>query len=209
MSQAAAMLIEVQVEARTVATSKVTELRPVPVWCPLPRADEDPRVNCVGWVAGRQTARTDGVLVTTTWCWVDLDTPADLVSRPSDALRLDRLPADAGRLWALSRPRSLEWLTRELETKRRFRTSLDLGAINERRAAAFTGARGQGPRRREPLFGRAWWVPDAASSTRDSTLGALDDRFVLIVRGGESAPELNFVDEAEAKLDKTWRERRN
>jgi hypothetical protein len=206
MSTAAAMMVEVQMEARVVDADKVVDLRPIPVWCPLPRDDDDPKVTCVGWVAGRQTARTEGSLVTSTWCRVDVDAPSNLVSRPSEALRLDRLPADAGRLWALSRPRSLDWLGGALATKRRFRTSLDLGAINERRAAAFAGASRRGPLRPVPLFGRGWWVPaEGAGSVKDTTLGALDDRFVLVRRGGDIAPGDAFVDDVEAALDELWR----
>jgi hypothetical protein len=199
------MIVEVQFEARAVDVDSVIDLRPVPVWCALPRDVDDPKVTCVGWVAGRQVARTEGHLVTTTWCRVEVDPPADLVSRPPEALRTDRLPADAGRLWVLSRRRSLDWLGVALATKRRFRSSLDLGAINERRAAAFAGARGKGPLR-PPLFGRGWWIPNAEEgSLQDTTLGALEDRFVLIERGGSAVPDA-LDGEVEEALGELWRD---
>lgn len=206
MSSIAALIVEAQVEARTVEADAVTELRPLPVWCPLPRREDDPKTTCVGWVAGRQTARAEGVVVTTTWCRVDADPPRKLVSQPAGALRLERLPAASGRLWALSRPRSFEWLAAALSTTRRFRASLDLGAINERRAAGFTGARWGGPLPSRPVFGRGWWLPGAEAQREEAvtTLGALDDRFVLLdARGGE-ADELALVGDVEEAVDRRW-----
>jgi hypothetical protein len=206
MSPVAAILVEAQIETRAVEADAVTELRPLPVWCPLPRREDDPKVTCVGWVAGRQTARSEGIVVTTTWCRVDMDTPQELVSRPAEVLRLDRLPADAGRLWALSRPRSLEWLHGALATTRRFRASLDLGAINERRAAVFAGVRWSGPLRSRPVFGRGWWLPGAEARRREThgTLGALDDRFVLLEAEGGAADERSLVGDLEAAVDRRW-----
>lgn len=211
MSAAAAIIVEAQVEARAVEADAVTELRPLPVWCPLPRGEDDPKVTCVGWVAGRQTARSEGVVVTTSWCRVDAEPPRGLVSRPADVLRLDRLPADAGCLWALSRPRSFEWLQGVLAGTRRFRASLDLGAINERRAATFAGARWAGPLPARPVFGRGWWLPGAETHRQESvaTLGALDDRFVLLdARGGE-VDERALAGDVEAAVDRHWQAARS
>jgi hypothetical protein len=210
MSAAAAILVEAQVEAREVAENAVIELRPLPVWCPLPRGEDDPKVTCVGWIAGRQTARTEGVVVSTTWCRVDAEPPRELVSRPAEALRLDRLPAAAGRLWTLSRPRSFAWLQPALSSRRRFGASLDLGAINERRAAVFAGVRWSGPLRSRPVFGRGWWLPGEEAHRREvaRTLGALDDRFVLLDTAGGAADEHALVRGVEAAIDRRWREER-
>jgi hypothetical protein len=186
MTIVAAILAEVQVEARAVETDTVIELRPLPVWCPLPRGDDDPKVTCVGWVAGRQTARTAGTVTTATWCQIYADTPPELVSNPVQALSSDRLPAETGNLWALSKPRSFDWLSKVLADRRRFRTALDLGAINERRAAMFDSVRWSGQRRSSPTFGRGWWIAEAETGdrVRRDVLGALDDRFVFVERGG-------------------------
>jgi hypothetical protein len=55
------------------------------------------------------------------------------------------------------------------------------------------------------LFGRGWWILNAEEgSVRDTTLGALDDRFVLIERGGSAAPGA-IEDEVEEALDELWR----
>jgi hypothetical protein len=208
MDRAAAMMVETQFEARTVVADAIVDLRPVPIWCPLPREDDDPKVTCVGWVAGRQTARTEGLLITSTWCRVNLNPPQDLVSRPEGALRVERLPAADGCLWALSRPRSLDWLGRVLASKRRFRTSLDLGAINERRAAAFAGARATVPLRPPPLFGRGWWVEaaDPQEHVRLTALGALEDRFVLVACDREIASAHALADDVETIVHQRWRE---
>lgn len=202
----AAIMAETQIEARAVEADAVTELRALPVWCPLPRGEDDPKVTCVGWVAGRQTARIEGFVVTTTWFRVETDTPRELVSRPEEALRIDRLPADAGCLWALSRPRSFDWLRGALATTRRFRASLDPGAINERRAAIFAGVRWGGPLRLRPVFGRGWWLPGAEVSRRETfgTLGALDDRFVLLEAQGGRIDEFSLVEDLEAAVERRW-----
>lgn len=207
MSAPAAILVDAQAEARAVEAGAATELRPLPVWCPLPRRDDDPKVTCVGWVAGRQVAREDGVVVTISWCLVDAEPPQGLVSRPADALRLDRLPAGSGRVWALSRSRSFEWLAEALAESRRFGASLDLGAVNERRAALFPGARWGGSIDSRPVFGRGWWLPGAepGREQREARLGALDDRFVLLsARGGEPDPRA-LADALEAAVARRWR----
>ncbi|MGN6258674.1 MAG: hypothetical protein ACTHN3_13145 [Solirubrobacterales bacterium] len=206
MSSVAAILVEAQIEAREVEADGVTELRPLPVWCPLPRGEDDPKVTCVGWVAGRQSARAEGVVITTTWCRVETATPRELVSRPTEALRLDRLPADVGRLWPLSRLRSLHWLHEALSTTRRFRSSLDLGAINERRASVFAGVRWTGPNRPPPVFGRGWWLPGEAALRRETevTLGALDDRFILLRAQGGVLDEKSLVADMEAAIGRRW-----
>lgn len=212
MSRVAAVLVESQVEARAVETSTRVEVRPLPVWCPLPRGEDDPKVTAVGWVAGRQTARVEGLVITTTWCRVNADPSESLVSRPAAALGLDRLPAEAGELWTLSRARSLGWLPTALSTMRRFRTSLDLGAINERRAATFPGARWPGRLLARPMFGRGWWLPgdgDGGTRTEPGTLGALADRFVFVeVRGGEpnESALLGCVEQA---VDRRWHDERS
>lgn len=206
MSFPAAIMVETQIEARAVEADAMRELRPLPVWCPLPRREDDPKVTCVGWIAGRQTARREGVVLTTSWCWVDTDTPPNLVSRPAEVLRIDRLPAGAGMLWALSRPRSLDWLPQALVTTRRFRYSLDLGAINARRAAVFAGIRWGGQHRSRPLFGRGWWLPTLEPNRREALgkLGALDDRFVLLAAEGADADEGALVNDLEAAVMQRW-----
>lgn len=189
MTVIVAVLAEVQIEARAVESDVVVDLRPLPVWCPLPRGDDDPKVTCVGWVGGRQTARTEGTVTTASWCRICIDTPAGLVSNPAQALALDRLPAEIGNVWALSTPRSFEWLSQVLAIRRRFRAALDLGAINERRAALFDSVRWSGKRRGLPVFGRGWWIAqaDPQERIRRDVLGALDDRFVFVERGGRNA----------------------
>ncbi|HEX5375528.1 MAG TPA: hypothetical protein VFW48_05150 [Solirubrobacterales bacterium] len=206
MSAAAAVLVETKVEARAVEENSVAELRPLPVWCPLPRGEDDPKVTCVGWVAGRQTARAEGVVVTTTWCRVIGDAPQDFVSRPASALRLDRLPGDAGSLWVLSRPRPLDWLAGTLSSARRFRASLDLGAINERRAASFAGARWPGRFSSRPVFGRGWWLPGEEEHRQETTatLGALGDRFVLVDARGGALDGEPLVGEVEEAVYRSW-----
>jgi hypothetical protein len=208
MSSAAAVFVEAQIETRVVEADRVVELRPLPVWCPLPRGDDDPKVTCVGWVAGRQTARADGAVLTTTWCSVETETSRSFISRPAEALSLKRLPAHAGRLWVLSRLRSLDWLPETLATTRRFRASLDLGAINERRAAVFAGARWGGSHRSRPVFGRGWWLPGDEPRRRETVgpLGALDDCFVLLGLAGGSVDAGSLVDDVETAVDRRWRE---
>lgn len=206
MSGAAAILVEAQIEARAVEADSVAELRPLPVWCPLPRTEDDPKVTCVGWLAGRQTTRAEGSVITTTWCRVETDTPPELVSRPADALRLDRLPQGSGRLLALSRARSFEWLRVTLARSRRFRASLDLGAVNERRAGLSAGLRWTGPLRSRPVFGRGWWLPGDAAKPRETfgPLGALDDRFVLLdASDGPADPNL-LVERLEQAISRRW-----
>jgi len=210
MSFPAAIMVETQIEARAVEADAMSELRPLPVWCPLPRREDDPKVICVGWVAGRQTVRHEGVVLTTTWCQVDTDTPPSFVSRPAEVLRIDRLPDGAGTLLALSRPRSLDWLPQALSTTRRFRYSLDLGAINARRSAVFAGVRWGGQHRSRPLFGRGWWLPAVEPNRRETLgkLGALDDRFVLLEAEGADADEGALIDDLENAVTQRWQAER-
>jgi len=211
VSAAAAILVESQAEARAVEEGSTVELRPLPVWCPLPRDEDDPKLTCVGWVAGRQTAHPEGLVVTTTWCRVNGESPPELVSRPGAALGLERLPREAGALWPLSRPRSLGWLPKALATIRRFPTSLDLGAINERRAATFAGARWPGSLPALPVFGRGWWLPGEEQARQESAtiLGALGDRFVLLDACGGEVDELALVGAVEVAAARRWREERS
>jgi hypothetical protein len=139
---------------------------------------------------------------------VETETPQEIISRPGEALSLDRLPSDAGRLWALSRARSLDWLHVTLATTRRFRASLDLGAINERRAAIFAGTRWSGSHLSRPVFGRGWWLPGDEAHRREvvNTLGALDDRFVLLETRGGTLDASSLVADVEAAVDRRWRE---
>ena len=207
MSDPAAILVEAQIEAHRVDADTVAELRPLPVWCPLPRREDDPKVTCVGWLAGRQTARAEGSVITTTWCRVETGTPPELISRPADALRFDRLPDGAGRLLALSRARSFGWLREALSSTRRFRASLDLGTVNERRAALSAGARWAGPLRALPVFGRGWWLPGETAEPRETfgPFGALDDRFVLLDASGGPADAELLVERLEQAVVGHWR----
>jgi|GEM_PF-6813009 len=207
MSKPAAILVEAQIEARAVDADAVAELRPVPVWCPLPRGEDDPKVTCVGWLAGRQTARAEGSVTTSTWCQIETAPPRELVSRPADALRLECLPHGAGRLLVLSRARSFEWLRETLARSRRFRASLDLGAVNERRAALSAGVRWTGPLRSRPVFGRGWWLPGEPREPDEETfgpLGALDDRFVLLDASAGSGEVGALVERVEQAVARYW-----
>ena len=66
----------------------------------------------------------------------------------------------------------------------------------------FDSVRWSGQRRSSPTFGRGWWIAEAETEdrVRRNVLGALDDHFVFVERGGgdvlDSDALVNAVEKA-------------
>lgn len=130
-------------------------LRPLPVWCPLPRTPRQPKATVVGWVAGT-AAIAEEARATTSFACVVSSSPARIESNPRAALSVSAVRSGEGRLFPVGSLRSaVETVPLLFASQRTFRDGLDLGALNDRRHGA-AASNGSGPRPLPggPCFGR-------------------------------------------------------
>lgn len=154
------------------------QLRPLPVWCPLPRTAQQPKVPAIGWAAGRTTSVGSMVRLTTSWTVIETAPPSEIVSNPRGALQIERTRDYGDVLFAL---RTMSDgganVADTFCAERRFPRCLDLGAMNDRRHRVCADGY---PKRfpSGPMFGRAAVRLDGTASR-----AVLDSQLVHIGEG--------------------------
>lgn len=156
-------------------------LRPLPVWCPLPRTAQQPKIPAVGWAAGRTTSVGSIVRLVTSWTVIESAPAPEIVSNPREALQIERAGRHGDVLFALRRlaDEGVD-VVAAFCSERRFPESLDLGAMNDRRhRVSATGEPKRFPS--GPMFGRA------AVRFDESASRAVVDSQLVQLGGGRAA----------------------